>query len=91
MGRGDPREREVFGLLADGRSNAAIGEAMFLSEPIVKAHVGRLLRKREARDRVQLVVLAYRCGPNRYAASARTSPCQRAYAISSSRPSSGMP
>ena len=64
---------------------------MFLSEPTVKTHVGRLLRKLEARDRVQLVVLAYRFGLKRYAASARTSPCQPAYAVSSSRPSSGMP
>ena len=64
---------------------------MLLSEPTVKTHVGRLLRKLEARDRVQLVVLAYRFGLKRYAAFARTSPCQPAYAISSSRPSSGMP
>jgi len=56
------RESEVFALVAEGRSNAEIGQALHLSEPTVKTHVGRLLRKLDARDRVQLVVLAYRCG-----------------------------
>jgi DNA-binding NarL/FixJ family response regulator len=56
------REREVFDLVAEGRTNAEIGAALHLSEPTVKTHVGRLLRKLDARDRVQLVVLAYRAG-----------------------------
>ncbi len=56
------REREVFALVADGLSNAEIGKRVFLSEPTVKTHVGRLLRKLDARDRVQLVVLAHRNG-----------------------------
>ncbi len=56
------REREVFTLVADGRSNTEIGATLCLSEPTIKTHVGKLLRKLDARDRVQLVVLAYRCG-----------------------------
>lgn len=56
------RERQVFALVAEGRSNTEIGAALCLSEPTIKTHVGRLLRKLDARDRVQLVVLAYRCG-----------------------------
>jgi DNA-binding NarL/FixJ family response regulator len=56
------REREVFSLVAAGNSNAEIGAALHLSEATVKTHVGRLLRKLAARDRVLLVVLAYRTG-----------------------------
>lgn len=56
------REREVFALVADGRSNAEIGAGLHLSEATVKTHVGRVLRKLDVRDRVQLVVLAFRCG-----------------------------
>jgi DNA-binding NarL/FixJ family response regulator len=56
------REREVFAHVADGQSNAEIGATLHLSDATIKTHVGRLLRKLDARDRVQLVVLAYRCG-----------------------------
>jgi DNA-binding NarL/FixJ family response regulator len=56
------RELEVLRLIAQGMSNAEIGEALFLSEATVKTHVGRLLRKLGCRDRVQAVVFASRAG-----------------------------
>jgi DNA-binding NarL/FixJ family response regulator len=56
------RELEVLGLIAQGRSNAEIGGALFLSEPTIKTHVTRILAKLQLRDRVQAVVLAYESG-----------------------------
>ncbi|TAP27099.1 response regulator transcription factor [Arthrobacter sp. S41] len=56
------REREVFGLIALGRSNPEIAQELFLSEATVKTHVGHILSKLEARDRVQAVVIAYQTG-----------------------------
>jgi DNA-binding NarL/FixJ family response regulator len=57
-----PREREMVALVATGLSNQEIAGRMFLSPFTVRAHVQRAMTKLEARDRAQLVVIAYRTG-----------------------------
>jgi DNA-binding NarL/FixJ family response regulator len=57
-----PRELEVLGLIARGSNNREVAEALYLSPFTVKTHVSRMLMKLGARDRVQLVVIAYQAG-----------------------------
>ncbi|TDB92391.1 response regulator transcription factor [Actinomadura sp. 7K534] len=57
-----PREREMVALVATGLSNQEIADRMYLSPYTVRAHVQRAMMKLEARDRAQLVVIAYRTG-----------------------------
>ena len=56
------REREVMALVAAGRSNDEIAAELFVSPATAKTHVSRAMSKLGARDRAQLVVLAYETG-----------------------------
>jgi DNA-binding NarL/FixJ family response regulator len=56
------REREVLGLVGHGLTNEEIGHRLFLSPLTAKTHVSRIMAKLLARDRVQLVVIAYETG-----------------------------
>jgi two-component system response regulator DegU len=56
------RECEVLQLLADGKSNRGISEALFISEKTVKNHVSNILQKLNVNDRTQAVVVAIKNG-----------------------------
>jgi DNA-binding NarL/FixJ family response regulator len=56
------REREVMALAAEGRSNTEIAEDLTLSPLTVRTHIHRAMTKLNARDRAQLVVIAYQTG-----------------------------
>jgi DNA-binding NarL/FixJ family response regulator len=56
------RELEVLKMVARGMSNAEIAEELTISPATAKTHVAHLLTKLDARDRIQLVILAYQSG-----------------------------
>lgn len=56
------REREVLVEVASGANNAEICARLYMAEGTVKTHIGRLLSKLQARDRVGLVLVAHECG-----------------------------
>ncbi|MEU2510317.1 response regulator transcription factor [Streptomyces sp. NPDC007863] len=56
------REREILTVIGQGWTNTEIAERLHLAESTVKTHVGRVLAKTGARDRVQAVILAYDTG-----------------------------
>src|SRR5258708_6857473 len=56
------RAREVLALVAEGLSNDEIAARLFLSPLTSKTHVSRIMTKLNARDRAQLVVIAYETG-----------------------------
>ncbi|MEU1268724.1 response regulator transcription factor [Streptomyces sp. NPDC005799] len=56
------REREVMAWVAEGHSNEEIAEKLYVSPLTVRTHVHRAMTKLGARDRAQLVVMAYQSG-----------------------------
>jgi DNA-binding NarL/FixJ family response regulator len=56
------REREVLALVAGGLSNEEIAGRIYVSQSTVKTHIARAMTKLGARDRAQLVVIAYEAG-----------------------------
>ena len=56
------REREILALIAGGLTNAEIADRLVISPLTIKSHVSRILAKLDARDRTQLVVIAYESG-----------------------------
>jgi DNA-binding NarL/FixJ family response regulator len=56
------REREVVALVAEGLTNQEIAERLVISPATAKTHVSRAMRELRARDRAQLVVIAYESG-----------------------------
>jgi DNA-binding NarL/FixJ family response regulator len=57
-----PREREILTLVALGLSNDQISQRLYISPTTAKTHVNRTMMKLDARDRAQLVIVAYETG-----------------------------
>ena len=57
-----PRERDVLALLAEGRTNREIGEALFMAEKTASVHVSRILAKLDVRSRTEAAAVAHRLG-----------------------------
>ena len=64
-----PRELEVLLLVAEGRTNRAIGETLFMSEKTASVHVSRILGKLGVGGRVEAAAVAHRLGLTGTAAS----------------------
>ena len=62
LGELTDREREVLGLIGEGLSNDEIGARLVVSPATARTHVSRVMTKLGARDRAQLVVIAYQSG-----------------------------
>jgi DNA-binding NarL/FixJ family response regulator len=71
------REFEVLAMVARGLSNAEIAEALTISPATAKTHVAHLLTKLDARDRIQLVIIAYQSELARGEVLARGAPSGR--------------
>ena len=76
LGELTDREREVLTLVGEGLSNAEIAGRLYVSPATAKTHVSRAMVKLGARDRAQLVVIAYESGLVRPGWRGRASPGQ---------------
>ncbi len=66
-----PRERQVLVLVAEGRTNREIGDALFMAEKTASVHVSRILAKLDVRSRTEAAAVAHRVGLDGDAAAAR--------------------
>jgi len=62
LGELTEREREVLALVGQGLNNAEIAERLWISKATARTHVSHIMLKLDARDRAQLVVIAYSSG-----------------------------